>query len=101
LGKISEKVKEVARLRNVLAQSSFSPEQMLNDGHHQFITDAVGDLGLVWSDLNNQLAKQVCDLHGCNEATAEQVYEAVTARLLRLVKDVEKAQARREELKVK
>jgi hypothetical protein len=34
LGKISEKVKEVARLRNVLAQSSFSPEQMLNDGHH-------------------------------------------------------------------
>jgi hypothetical protein len=97
VGKFSEKVREVSRLRKFLAQSSFSPEDILNEGHRRFIMGAAEELGLVGRDLIGQLAKQDCDLNGFDKTTLEQVYEAVAARIFRLDKDVEEARARRQE----
>jgi hypothetical protein len=43
------------------------------------------------NDLARQLASKVCDLDGFDEASPEQVYEAVASRLFLLGKEVEEA----------
>jgi hypothetical protein len=58
---------------------------------------AAGELGLESETLINQLAKELCELQGFKEAAVEEVYDAVSARLLKLNKDVEEARKRRTE----
>jgi Fe-S-cluster formation regulator IscX/YfhJ len=83
-GKFLEKRKEIARLKIVLDNPNFTPEDVLNAAHRRFISEAAEVLGLAGDDLARQLARQVCDLDGFDEAPPEQVYEAVASRMFLL-----------------
>jgi Fe-S-cluster formation regulator IscX/YfhJ len=89
-GKFAEKRKEIARLKIVLDNQNFIPEDVLNAAHRRFINEVAAVLGLAGDDL----ARQVCDLDGFNEASPEQVYEAVASRMFLLEEEVEKARER-------
>jgi hypothetical protein len=97
LGKIAERVKEIGRLRSVLSQPDFTPEQIFNSGHRRLIVVAAGELRMDSDELLKGIAGQICGLPGFSGALAEQVYEAVAAKMLRLEEQVEEERSRRDE----